>query len=263
VIYYETRTDPWATTQVEHASHLGNAGILPGPGDGWWDNLAKPSDPAQTAQWAARCTFIDYHTVVPFTVAAQFAKVRLTGPCHGTLLQFANIRYYYSVTTGLFGLFMSLRSDGALNTDDGYVPPFSMEEYTLARGETLEFSATAGPYTEGDGDPFMGNQFKAQAAFVFNKRPSDFRLLAGIVAIAPSSLGHAYNYTLVVTGAGLAAGFTLTIGGVNVTGISTLISSTEIDVAWVGNTLTAGYYDVVYTPATGSATTLIGAFQVY
>jgi hypothetical protein len=83
-----------------------------------------------------------------------------------------------------------------------------------------------------------------------------------IFSITPGELRPNDDGTLIIAGVNFAAGFTLSIGGVDKTGTTTLISASELSVAWEGFTLTVGAYDVVYTAADAQTSTLSGGFQI-
>jgi hypothetical protein len=126
-------------------------------------------------------------------------------------------------------------------------------------------SAIADPFLQVQPNATPGPGQLAAAIFYPGMRPWDFPWYVGtegIISITPNYVAPNNDWTLVVSGYGLTPGFTLTIGGVDVTGRATLINSTEIDVEWQGFTLPTGVYDVVYTSASGPDSTLTAAFGI-
>ena len=185
-------------------------------------------------------------------------KARIVGPAKGTLLTYPTYTANAVIPGGNFGL---VGGGIGPNIFDpltfALMRPNTMVRKELGLGETLDLNpALPDTITRGANGPATSNL----VCFRFGKQPNDFG--GYITSISPATLPANDDYSLQIAGVGLAAGFTLTIGGWDVTGISTLASSVLITVAWEAFTLGSGTYDVVYTPASGPASTLTGAFTI-
>lgn len=139
------------------------AQVSPGPGDTSWPSAFPGGN-----QPAIRSVASDYW--IGYGTAAQTDKVKITGPCSGTLLQYPPIPYAFD------GYIINVDMTGPpYGQIAGSYLPFSAVAHTLGVGETLEFYPTSTPYlVGGGGNPTLEVVWKAQAFFCFGKSPSDF-----------------------------------------------------------------------------------------
>lgn len=196
-------------------------------------------------------------------------KIQLTGPVKGTLILYSDwFTGTSSATPTPRGCPASLDDSFFLYPPyrDPYLqrlPPLeplhapavlSMTYKELALGEQLEIITD---HIASDTD------IRALMAFRYGVHP-----FCCITNIAPSTLAAGDYSTLTITGFKLESGFTLTIGGVDVTSGTRLISSTELFMeSWNANTLPGHFvYDVVYTPPNPAnstpACTITGGFEI-
>ena len=140
------------------ASFYGDLSALPPPQPGYW---APGGFFDVNYVWSWRATSF-------FAWPAQINKLKITGPCTGTLLHYPVIGYPSEWIESL-NTPDPFPSPGVWSGGVTYNPS-SATYIELAPGSVLEFWPTAAPAAiDGDGIGWIG-----QACFRFNKHPSDF-----------------------------------------------------------------------------------------
>ena len=156
--YWDITGSPAQTNGGSAATHGGTFSNSP-PKDGYWTAaMGFYTDRI----WSWRATALLAHV-------AQISKVRLTGVCQGTLLQYPALGYgsawIYTLETPT-----PAPPSGAVTTDQSTYYPTSAVYVSLTPGAVLEFFPTASPSViDGSGVGWI-----PQACFVFNTHPSDF-----------------------------------------------------------------------------------------